>query len=76
MQAIKPLKALLPIALLMGASALNAQAAPTPGEIIANASAGEWQTVSPNVTGAMTHDDASSAKSPFFWLASLRRFQV
>ena len=48
MQAIKPLKALLPIALLMGASALNAQAAPTPGEIIANASAGEWQTVSPN----------------------------
>ncbi|SXA50811.1 phage DNA binding protein [Klebsiella pneumoniae] len=26
--------------------------------------------------GAMTHDDARSAKSPFFWLASLRRFQV
>lgn len=29
-----------------------------------------------NATGAMTHDDARSAKSPFFWLASLRRFQV
>lgn len=26
--------------------------------------------------GAMTHDDARSAKSPFFWLASFRRFQV
>ena len=24
----------------------------------------------------LTHDDARSAKSPFFWLASLRRFQV
>ena len=35
-----------------------------------------WPTVSPNATGAMTHDDARSAKSPFFWLASLRRFQV
>ncbi len=39
-------------------------------------SPGGWPTVSPNATGAMTHDDARSAKSPFFWLASLRRFQV
>jgi prophage regulatory protein len=30
----------------------------------------------PNATGAMTHDDDRSANSPFFWLASFRRFQV
>lgn len=39
-------------------------------------SPGGWPTVSPNATGAMTHDDARSAKSPFFWLASLRRFGI
>lgn len=32
--------------------------------------------IAANSTGAMTHDDARSAKSPFFWLASFRRFQV
>ncbi|OSL17395.1 phage DNA binding protein [Escherichia coli B175] len=30
----------------------------------------------PNATGAVTHDDDRSAFSPFFWLASFRRFQV
>ena len=28
------------------------------------------------ITGAVTHDDDRSANSPFFWLASCRRFQV
>lgn len=35
-----------------------------------------WRIALPNVTGAMTHDDGRSANSPFFWLASFRRFQV
>ena len=35
-----------------------------------------WQIVLPNATGAVTHDDDRSANSPFFWLASRRRFQV
>ncbi len=35
-----------------------------------------WRIALPNVTGAMTHDDDRSANSPFFWLASFRRFQV
>jgi prophage regulatory protein len=35
-----------------------------------------WRIALPNATGAMTHDDDRSANSPFFWLASFRRFQV
>jgi prophage regulatory protein len=39
-------------------------------------SPGGWLTVSPNATGAMTHDDARPAKSPFFWLAPVAGFLV
>ncbi len=35
-----------------------------------------WLTVSPNATGATTHDDGRSAKSPFFWLAPVVGFLV
>lgn len=33
-----------------------------------------WRIALPNATGAMTHDDDRSAYSPFFRLASFRRF--
>ena len=31
-------------------------------------SPGGWRIALPNATGAMTHDDARSTNSPFFWL--------
>lgn len=42
---IRPMKASLFAALLLGASAISAQPAPSPTEIVAKAAVGEWQAV-------------------------------
>ena len=35
-----------------------------------------WWVALLNATGVMTHDYSCFAKSPFFWLASVRHFQI
>lgn len=35
-----------------------------------------WMAALPDANGGMTHDDARSAKTPFFWLAFFRHLRI
>lgn len=35
-----------------------------------------WPGASPDANGGTTHDDACSAKTPFFWLAFFRHLRI